>query len=327
MMKLMLNSLNHGGSSVLPEDFQDVFDETKYSNSYTYSPGVRSSGSEFKFTYSGTKITLKGRSDVNASAETKAIFVVVDGSLYEKVNISNSSTEHVITLNEGVKNISIVDGINQSANGTTILGTWLTYCSVDVNRFSYITEGQLSERVVFISDSIGNGGQAVNRTIDGAAYLFRKDGINSAVLGWGIGQYSQMASTPQQIAASVSWFTSLFANVTTKKAVFTLGTNDWGVPNTPVAAAVVSGWMADLIDAVYASDNTIQITVISPLERSGEDSILKDYRTQFQSVCSSRVWANYIDGFPLVPLSETTDGLHPSTIGHKTWYDNIKGLI
>ena len=323
----MFNAIGQSQAGELPEDFQDVYDGSKFSNSYTYSTGIRSSGSEFKFNYTGTSLTLKGEVNINGSAESKAIFVEVDGVLFERVDIANSVTEYPITLPSGNKVVSIIDGIDQSTDGVTILGTWLRYCELDVNRFSYITEGQLSERVVFISDSIGNGGQAVNRTIDGAAYLFRKDNIESAVLGWGVGQYSQMASTPQQITDSVSWFTSLFSNVTTKKAVFTLGTNDWGFPSTPVAASVVSGWMADLIDALYASDNTIEITVISPLERSGEDSILKDYRTQFEAVCTARVWASYIDGFPLVPLSETTDGLHPNTTGHKTWYDAIKGSI
>lgn len=306
--------------STKADNVVQVFDK-QFSNSITYSTGIRSPGSVYEFDYWGTEIKLIGD---NTRSTVHPLTIYIDGVFDREVSISDNS-EHILIFSAGKKRIKIIEA-DCSMPSDVIEGCRIKSIILDEFRYRKVNEGNLVERLVFLGDSITNGASATNKIREGYPWLFRfNDSKDVTVHGWGWGTLKQMAETTELVNQTVSYLTTLFTNVTTKKVVITLGTNDWGVNYT--GSTAFSTWYASLLDAINVADSGIEIFCISPLLRSNDASSLDDYRTEISGLCSTRAYATYVEGKTILGLPDLADGLHPSTSGHLKVYNSIKSII
>lgn len=287
------------------------------SNSITYGTNKFSTASELRGWYTGTKIFVETHTqgDVN---------IVVDGVLQETATSSVDGISE-ITLPAGNKYIQIVQ---TKVSGASFSAAHLKSIWVDNSLFTNDEETTVANRLFCLGDSITQGSTAGDEGWSSFGMLFRRnDSLNSIIGGFTGAKLFDVASDSTKLATTMGWMNDAFSNVTgDKKMLIALGTNDWGLDTR--AAASMRTYMDDLLDEINTTDSDVEVFVLSPLNRTGEDGLLTDYRTEFSGSCSSRAWATYIEGDSLIdPATETVDGLHPNKAAHLSIYNDIKATI
>lgn len=292
---------------------------------------IRSPFSAYKFQYSGTTLRIHAESLVGSfQSDAGLVYVFVDGVLNQKVYFNSNSIHNVtITLPAGNKNIELLEGPAKmtGVDWSSLAGTYIKH--ILGNRpFTKIATPNVSEKIIFIGDSIANGFSATDFFLEGFVGRFRfENNKEIGLLGGGSARLFQMAETTTKVNQTVGFITQLFANVTTtKKLVITIGTNDFGIDTRD--ATTFSTWYGNLLDAIHAADATIQIYCLSPIYRSGETALLESYRTNISALCAARSsYTTYINGAPVVPAGELPDGLHPNSAGHKRIKDTLYSVM
>ena len=298
--------------------------DNNFINSLVYEVDVdfnkRAGGSEWKFTYSGTKLNLRFKGSLGTRYT-----ILVNGVVNTLLEGIEDST-YYLDLPAGVKNIELIqDGINKPSS--TLLGTFLTKVFVD-NTFVKVNETNVAEKLTFLGDSITQGSGSNNPSIESYAHRFKYDDSKEVTtLGWGSAKVSSFASTPALITEHVGYIIDTFSNVTTtKKLIIHIGTNDFGISSLP--SATFKTYYENLLDAINLADSSIEIFCISPLLRTDDAALLDDYRTAISDLCTARPsYTTYTDGKPILTLGDLSDTVHPSTAGHQKFHDYIDSII
>lgn len=305
--------------------FVSIFDG-EFINSIEYSPGVRNVASEFSFNYSGTEIKIKTNPTIASSYVNRALVTVLINGVFDQ-NVMTLDTSYVsVTIPSGAKKVTLIESTLSMISGT-LRGTFITDVQVKPYNYSKINEISVSEKFVFIGDSITIGGNSYTPAVDSYARLFAmNDDKEVAVLGYGSGRLYHFASDPTRLTNTISTIIQMFSNVTGRKVLtIALGTNDFGLAATPLST--FQGWYSDFLNAVNAADSDIEIFCISPLLRTGETSLLGDYRVGINTECSNRIYTTYVSGPDMVSVGNLNDGLHPDNTGHIEFNTNYKPII
>ena len=287
------------------------------SNSITYDTNKFSTASELRGWYTGTVIWVK-------THQSGEVNIVVDGVLQETATSDLNGWSRII-LPSGNKYIQIVQ---VKVNSSSFTSAHLESVWVDNSLFTNDEETNVTNRLFCLGDSITQGSNDGEDGWSGFGMLFRRnDSLNSIIGGYTGAKLFDVASDSGKLSTTMGWMNDAFSNVTgDKKMLISLGTNDWGLDTR--SAASMRTYMDDLLDEINSEDSDVEVFVLSPLNRTGEDSLLADYRTEFSGSCSSRAWATYIEGDSLIdPATETSDGLHPNKAAHLSIYNDIKSTI
>jgi len=277
--------------------------------------------SEYEFSFSGTTLYVTANPTLYASKSgyCYATFYV-DGVFYQRLAFT-SNTTNKIQFTKGIKTIKIISGMVQDA---PFIGTFIT----SIRAFSTMTnipETSVSEKTVFIDDSVLLGWGTTNPEVEGAANLFKvENSKNIAHYGWAGASLFELAGDSTKINAAISALTILFQSTTSKKVVISVGTNDYDSSTT---AANFETYYTNLVNAINALDNSIHIYCISPFRRTGDPSLLADYRTKISSICGTRAYTTYIDGYAILALTDLVDGIHATVLGNKKIKDAIYTTI
>lgn len=299
---------------------RQVFDNN-FHNSVQYgSESIRSPQSEFRFYYTGTTLLIKVNPAVaGIDPDFADIGIFVNGVYNQKLTYAGGSDTGYkeITLPAGKKEVRIVEGfVSVPEFGGTIYGSWITDIIAD-SSFKKLPITTVSEKFVFLGDSITVGGNADIPCKESFARLFYVDNEKEVtVIGWGYDELMFHASDAGKITATIGYITKAFSNVTgTKKLIIALGTNDY---SRGTDAVTFAGWYADLLDAIHLADEDIHIFPVSPIRRNLDPALLASYRTEIEGVCATRDFTTYINGYPFLEpgTADFDDTVHPSTIGH-----------
>jgi len=314
----IINFLIMGGSQPPTPLIESVFDGI-YTNSVSYGGDVVSSASEFRFTYSGTYLGLKGTTTMYSGyPQFSKLSIIIDNVLWQAVTISDTSL-HEFELPVGNKSIAITT--SALSKPSSIIGCYINDVIVDSTKFAKINSVSLAEKIVFIGDSITVGANATNPSTEGYAPLFRyNQNKQVAILGYGWGAYNDFASDQSKIDAVIAHLTQLYSGVTTKKFVCSLGTNDDGIYG--LSGATIKPWVTALIGQVKIAFPDIIITLISPIIRSDDSALFDGIRTSIGEVATEQS-VNHIYGKDILTLQDLEEGLHPTTAGMLKYHNAI----
>ena len=310
----------------------EIYDESKFNNSVVLADyttfKARSSFSDLEFTFSGTKIYLKANPSLYATyPDYSYLTIYVNGVYNQRVTYSANAYKEIV-LPEGLKTVKIVQPL-VNLPVATYLGVFIN----GFKAFSPITyvNPSVSDKIVFVGDSIISGFGTTNPETEGSGRLFTvENNKNTAFHSWGWGSLKQMASDAGKLSATITHIENLFANATgTKRLVVTLGTNDNA--NDSTDAATFQGWYENLLDAIHVLDVDIDVYCLSPVLRTDvfERSLLDDYRTAINTVCAARsTYCTHIAGKPILSAGDLSDDdVHPNTGGHKKIKDAVYAVM
>lgn len=307
------------------EDIKDIFDGVfnKYALDYTLAGApARSIHCTYSFSYTGAEMKV---SAFNDNAVYKILSIYIDGVLFQEQALTAVDTEYIFTLPPGNKVVEIIEP-SRRVLPPSILGTTIT--SIVLNSLQYVkTPTQpITDRIVFLGDSITAGSRATTITEECFARLFLGDGINVLDMAASSNRMQYVASTGQRVTDTVAGIDTAFINASgDRKVVIALGTNDWGAG---ISKSDFKGWYEDLLDAINLSDNSIHCYCLSPIVRSGEDAAMEDIRDAVNEVSIARpTFTTFIDCSTILVLTDLVDGIHPSTSGHLKYYNAIKPTV
>lgn len=278
----------------------------------------RSTASEFNFNYTGTLLWLRAK-----VISAKTILIMIDGALHQELTVVDGLL-YQITLPVGAKYVQLIEG---AVATNAIAGTWLNNIIYEPSKFSKVTQGNVTDRFVFLGDSITQGSAATYTSLQGYSELFKYlDSKPVTVLGFGGGLLRDFVDlVPTSIDTTMSWLTDAFANTTGRKVLtIMLGTNDWA---DGYSAAAVNTRYNTLLDRINSDFPTIEVFCISPTYRVGEDAVMTTIRANILASCSARAWVTGIDGTSIINGGDLADTVHPTTAGHLKIHDAIDSTI
>jgi lysophospholipase L1-like esterase len=306
-----------------------LHNSVEYTDKITYK--IRSAHSEFKFWYGDTTFSVKAKSTVaGVDASFAYLSVFVNDVYNQRIQFLVADTGFkTITVPAGYKKITLVESLTtrSGVDAGDVEGLFIQDILAEES-FKKIPIINVAEKLVFLGDSITVGATADNPSSEGYSRLFAVENLKEvAVLGWGYGKLKHFATDAPTIVTTVGYITTAFSNVTTtKKLIIALGTNDWGLDTT--AAATIKTWYGNLLDAINVADSDIHVYCISPLKRLTDPALLEAYRIAISEVCTARpAYTTYINGYPLLELTDMSDNVHPTTAGHKKLKDAIYTTI
>ncbi len=237
------------------------------------------------------------------------------------VSANGSSSGHAVALPGGygvTKIVEVINGVQGRGSGV-IKGTWLKAAGFDKTASVYhpaVT--QEMDRVIFVGDSITEGGNADDPPLEAAVQLVRAayDG-KVLVNAYGsraledIGDHEAFAELVVTWEPSIIWIA--------------LGTNDYGLNQG--SAAVFATRYADLLDELHAEMPDATIYCQTPLTRGTETantsgSTMADFRTAISNAVTARSgYCILVDGTAILtyPDDYSGDELHPSTAGQAVY--------
>jgi len=201
----------------------DVFDGI-FQNSIIIANGQRSSFSEYVFNYSGDTIEIESKTTIFCPFNQISIFI--DHTFYDTILSGTTEAFRTITLPEGMKRISIVEGAT-SMPSLTLLGTWLTGLKVDKSKYEkyYYVAGD--EKIVFLGGSMAVGDRTSIQATEAWTRLFKTENFKDvAVYGWGHASVRSMAGNLTALDSTVDRIDRLLGSAINKKLVIALGTKD-----------------------------------------------------------------------------------------------------
>jgi len=320
--------ISGGGSQPVPPLIESVFD-TDFINSIVYSQEadyqIRSAASEWRFQYSGTYLGLKVKPTAyNTFPQWSQIAIIIDG-VYWSFESFSDETLHEITLPSGNKTIELIEGL--TSKPTTIIGTFLTDVILDSTKFTKINETTVSEKLLFLGNSITVGANATIPSTQGYAQLFKYENSKQiGILGYGYGKVKDFGETQQKRDDVVADIVEMFSNVTTtKKLIISLGTNDGALDGT--TGTTLRPWYDALLDDINAADSSIQIYCITPIIRSSDGALYDGIRSEITASANARAYSTPIDGKSILTTGDLADGVHPTVAGHKKYKDAVELVI
>jgi len=290
---------------------------------YNVNSGVNrtSTSSEYNFYYDGDFVLVQ----VNSSNTANAIGVMCDGAFLGYFPSDNGGYVYVTLLSGLNKYVRLIQtAVNHSTFTSSV---YFKDVFTQASKFTRDLPATVSKRIGILSDSIGQGYSSTTLVTDGYGQKLRYNSAeNVTIMGWsGAGLY-QFGANSTVLTKMDGYITDCFSDTTTtKELIINLGTNDYGLFST--SAAAVQGYLEAMVDSINTLDSSIDVFVLSPFFRDGETSLLADYRTAFNAVCSTRAWCTYIEGGTIIGTGDLADGLHPTSAGHTKIYDVLKLIV
>lgn len=251
--------------------------------------------------------------------------VYVDGAFLQEINPGESGeNSNTIYLSAGTKTVSFINGPQSRPNiNNDPLGTFIV--SLEADAAMTQVGADVSPSVLVYGDSIAVGDGATT-VMENAWIMQVRAGMTVGAAAWGWRTLYEDASTTEKRAVFVQSIEDWGAST----IWLAIGTNDYGLNKW--TAAEFGAAYAQLIDDIHTALPSVEIYCQSPLVRSseaanGKGSTLGDYRSQISTACSTRAWANYIDGESILLVADLADGVHPSSAGHTKYADYVSGVL
>ncbi len=235
------------------------------------------------------------------------------------VSANGSSSGHAVTLPGGFGVSKIVEVINgiQGRGDNVIKGTWLKEAGFDKTASVY-HPAATEERIIFVGDSIMEGGNADDPPLEAGVQLVRA-AIDGQVL---VDAYGSRAL---EDVGDPETFAELVATWSPTIIWIELGTNDYGL-NQGSAAAFATRYAA-LLDALHAELPDTTIYCQTPLTRGTESantsgSTMADFRTAIGTAVTARSgYCVLVDGTAMLTYPDDfgIDELHPTTAGQAVY--------
>jgi len=291
--------------------------------------------SSYKFTTSATKLRVQATGS-SSSVPLVSIYVYVNGAYQETLVFTAPSILSLdITLPVGKdKIIELVEGGASVYTVSYVNSGGVSLRHVFANDIiTKVAPANVTTKIVGLGDSIMCGEASDNYADHSFLRLFKhENNIEVAALCAGYMTIAKFAGDASLVTATVGYITSLFANVTgVKKLLITAGLNDSLVDS--LASATFLTYYGNLLDAINASDSTIQIYCMSPIDddavSAAQQTLLTEYRAGISTLCSSRAYTTYINGLDVIPDIDvySTDNIHPNNNGHKLIKDTLYPII
>lgn len=308
--------------------YAEVYDDTKLIDGVILEAAtgynVHTGFSSFKFETDATVVKIKVKPRMySAYPQWSHITVVKDGTILGRYKFTDETYTSVY-LGTGTKTVELIEeGIGKPS--TEILGTFINSI-LSNGTTNTIDESNPTERLVFIGDSITNGGNA-SYLYNGYASLFKQNGEYINVYGYGYGSIYDYAGDGTKLTTLTGFLTSLLDGSVTNKIIIMMGTNDYGLNKTNASTFQTN--YDNMLEAINTAFPTVDIFAITPIIRSIETAntfgnTLDDYRTAITNAASGKAYVTVIDGKTILATSDLTDGVHPSTAGHVKLYDALK---
>lgn len=269
--------------------------------------------SEMQFYTNAELMIIEG---VNTASYTYEIGVTVNDSALGTLSMTsgdNQIRQKEYALPAGMKKVTIhsgnVAGNSNGENGVT--GAYIRGVILPKSAEIFLVRPDNAQpKLVVDADSIASstGGpyrlwpQMLRNQIKSPVYITGWGG--NRMLESGVGATStDRVNRAQRIARlnpSIIWIA--------------LGTNDYGAGST---AANFQTAYADYVDRLHEYMPQAKIYCQTPTVRTTETanaggSTLGDFRTAIVSVCSTRTFANDVDGTAILTTGDLSDGLHPN---------------
>lgn len=278
-----------------------------------------------KFTTDATALAVDINSTLYTSYPVVAdINVRVDGADYAILAANQLGAQKLYTaLPVGSKTVTLTSGAQSKPSGS-VIGTYLV--GIQANAPVTVVAPSPSGRLLIYGDSITGGSNATRPSRDNWAMLLRNFRGNVMLEAWGFRSlYDDINTAPLRAA-----FVARLASHNPSIIWLAIGTNDYGL-NKWSATAFGTG-LAATLDDLHAASPSTAIRCQSPITRTtetanGSGSTLGDYRTQISNAASARSsYCTYVDGTAW-SIALDTDGLHPTTAGHNSYYLGVKAAL
>lgn len=330
--ELYLNALKIEKVTFSSVNHIDAFDNN-FDNSITYSTDgttkINSAKSEYSFTTNAIRLRVSALPNIYTAFPTwNELQVLINDTHFGYIKYDSALTHYkILDIPSGNKKVTIINS-GVSKPSSTIIGCFLNGLKLKPgSTFTKLTQGAISEKYLFLSDSIGCGGSATHMQ-EGFANLFKTiDNKEVGILGYGYATLADYAANSTLVNSTVATIVAFFTNAISKKLIITVGTNDDGLNH--LASATFISYYSALLDAIYIADSTIEVYCISPLTK-GSEGLLPDYRTGILGLCNTKEWPRYVHGPSVVAFNATNynpDNLHLTTIGHRTAHDYQDDII
>lgn len=229
----------------------------------------------------------------------------------------------VISLPAGEKTVEVIAGL-QSKSGTLVTGTYLRRIWLDSGATFARVAPSVTSRLLIYGDSITVGQAASSPALNSWGALLRSFRGNVAFEAWGTRSLNDdcVDSTARGV------FVTKLASYTPSLIWLAIGTNDYGL-NKWTAASFGTAYAA-LLDDLHTALPSATIYCQTPIVRTTETanaggSTLGNYRTQIATAQSTRsAYATLVDGSAFMTTASLSDGIHPTTAGHATYYAAAK---
>jgi len=284
------------------------------SNTITIDVNKYSTGSEVRGTYTGKLLAIKLRN-------SGIVNLIVDGEYYQKITVGSGNN---YVINFGTEESRYIQFVQDCVRTSSYAAGFIEEVYTQSAKWTSDNETTVTDRLLVISDSIGQGLFSTNNSWDSYSMLFRRnDNLNTIIGGYGGATLQELYN---DLSMVTDWITQAFSNVTgNKKILINIGTNDYAAATS---AEDIRTMIDALLDHVYSLDNSFDIYLLSPFNRTGETSLLSDYRYEYSASSGARAYVSYIDGNGIIdPATQTTDGVHPTTAGQLAIYNQIKTTI
>jgi hypothetical protein len=313
---------------------EEIFNASSMHNYFVGVNTYRNEFCYFEFTYTGTTLVITNSVSSYNSTYKKAhnSSIYINDVFYCDIENFNSTVGVTIVLPSGSKNIKIFDGAQMTPfaidTATTPTGTYITSILAEKGRHSVISSKSVTNKIVWLADSIGSGYHTYNNTTEAFSRLFyQRLGYDLAYIGGSSERLSFIASTTTQRDLIRGYINTFLSNVTgNKKLVFQVGTNDYGAG---VTKANFKSYADAVIQTLIADHPTIKIYLMAAFPRSEETSLLQDLRDAYNEL-SVTYSSNcvYIPSNTFITLADCYDGLHPtSKVVHESIYNQLVPYI
>lgn len=193
-----------------------------------------------------------------------------------------------------------------------------------------------ANKLLIYGDSIAVGDNASPAPLRGWTTMLRNrwGGRNVAVDAFG----SRSLYEDNEDATARTAFAAKLASYNAQYLWMAIGTNDYGADQDWNATDFGTAY-GDLLDKIHTAAPDLKIFCQSPIQRTvsgvdqtiseaanGEGSTLADYRSAISTAVSSRTsYCTYVDGTngAIVPLGNTSDGIHPNDTGHRIYAEFV----
>ena len=296
--------------------FQDKPAKLDYSrDSFSQSLGMSSSPwARVTYDTDATRLTVTVNSAYIVDSQNN-IGVYINGVFLKTVStVFTPATQGtvIVDLPAGFKRVTLQNG-PANRNNNQLEGSYIQ--SVSANRNITRVVAPADNVLVVLGDSIATGASATNMHDDGWAQRLRKIGQQVAFETYGSRSLYDDAATPAARAATVQ----KLVQYAPARVWIALGTNDYtGGRWTPTEFQAA---MRALLQDIRTAMPSVVIYVQSALVVYNETQPVngytnQDFRNATQSAADGLSYVTYVNGQPILQLSDLDDGVHPSSDGH-----------
>jgi len=312
----------------------DLFDNN-YSNSVG---GNYTRSSEFafaRFTTDATGVTI------NTYMDWPAVVTPYNQIGVRSIDSSGVVTEYTIDTNIGAQTLAqdlaggsqtveIVSGPQSNYSGSSISGSWLKAVAFTGATTTTLVTPTSTNRLVIYGDSIASGDACNAPVLENWPCLLRNNGVyagNVAVEAYGA--WALFSDAP---SGNASTLVSQISGYSPSRVWIAVGAMDY-ILNFWSAASFGSAYQ-DLLDRLHGLASPPVIYCQTPLvegneSANGHGSTLGDYRAAIVTACSTRSWANLVNGTQILNLADldATHVVYPTTFGTDKYHSFVEGAM